>query len=350
MELVVSVCFQPETNPQRFTPMQTCETHYTLHAQSAFVPTVRESTLQHVLDFYKRPAAMTSAGKYTSLLSRLPSNVATLVRIVQGLVLPEHAATLYGITLSDERQREVHIRPVERILDRLLSHDAQPLYISRRPECRFVGTSRHFVLLLLAMLRTKGIAARARCGFASFLDPGRYEDHWVCEYWDATQARWIRVDAQIDAVQQNVFNIDADLLDVPLHRFMSGGEAWTLCQTRETDPSNFGISELNLSGLWLIAGNVVRDVAALNKIEMLPWDQWGTMPTSDKPLHEGQRQLFNELAELSHACDASFEELRELYEANHRVRAPKVVFNAIRKRTEAVEEFIKPVFWDDPLA
>jgi hypothetical protein len=334
--------------------MQPCETPYTLRAQniarpqSVYIPAARDTTL-HILEFYKRAAAMSSAGKYAAMLSRLPNNVVALVRIVQGLLLPEHAAALYGVTLSEERKREAHVRPVERMLDRLLSHDAQTLSISRRPEHRFVGTSRHFVLLLIAMLRAKGIPARARCGFASFLDPNRFEDHWVCEYWDAAQARWVRVDAQTDAIQQNIFNIDSDLLDVPLHRFVTGGEAWTLCRTGEAHPSQFGISEFNLSGLWLIAGNVVRDVAALNKIEMLPWDQWGAMPASDKPLHEGQLQLFNELAELTHASDALFDELRELYEADHRVRAPAVVFNSIRRRTEAVEEFIRPVFWDDPL-
>jgi hypothetical protein len=292
--------------------MQPCEIPYTLrpqnmmlHPQNVFVSAACDTKLQ-ITEFYKRAATMTSAGKYAAMLSRLPNNVAALVRIVHGLLLPEHAAALYGVTLSDERQREAHVRPVERMLDRLLSHDAQPLSISRRPEHRFVGTSRHFVLLLLAMLRAKGIPARARCGFASFLDPGRFEDHWVCEYWDAAQTRWVRVDVQTDAVQQNIFGIDSDLLDVPLHRFVTGGEAWTLCRTGEAHPSQFGISELSLSGLWLIAGNVVRDVAALNK-------------------------------------------LRELYEADHRVRAPAVVFNSIRKRTEAVEEFIKPVFWDDPL-
>jgi hypothetical protein len=35
---------------------------------------------------------------------------------------------------------------------------------------------------------------------------------------------------------------------------------------------NFGPGE--------ISGNTVRDLAALNKVEMLPWDEWGQMPAA----------------------------------------------------------------------
>jgi hypothetical protein len=31
-----------------------------------------------------------------------------------------------------------------------------------------------------------------------------------------------------------------------------------------------------------VRGNAIRDLAALNKIEMLPWDEWGRMEASYK--------------------------------------------------------------------
>jgi hypothetical protein len=37
--------------------------------------------------------------------------------------------------------------------------------------------------MLRAILRSKAIAARLRCGFADYLTDG-WEDHWVCQYWD----------------------------------------------------------------------------------------------------------------------------------------------------------------------
>jgi hypothetical protein len=30
-------------------------------------------------------------------------------------------------------------------------------------------------------------------------------------------------------------------------------------------------------GQWFIEGNIARDLAALNKVEMLPWDGWGNL-------------------------------------------------------------------------
>ena len=46
-----------------------------------------------ILDFYSGRGAMRSTGKYTTLLERLPNNVATLVRTVQGLTFHEYVAS-----------------------------------------------------------------------------------------------------------------------------------------------------------------------------------------------------------------------------------------------------------------
>src|SRR6516165_7569409 len=31
---------------------------------------------------------------------------------------------------------------------------------------------------------------------------GSFEDHWVCEYWNGAEERWVLVDAQLDELQQ----------------------------------------------------------------------------------------------------------------------------------------------------
>ena len=52
------------------------------------------------------------------------------------------------------------------------------------------------------MLRHRRIPARLRCGFAAYFDRGRWEDHWICEYWRPAEGRWCRVDAQLDEISQ----------------------------------------------------------------------------------------------------------------------------------------------------
>src|SRR5713101_6502243 len=78
-----------------------------------------------MLDFYRRPAAMTSGGTHVRMLDAVPRDLAGMARVVQGLLLHEHWAPAYGVTLSDERRRESHIRPASLMLDRLLADGGQ---------------------------------------------------------------------------------------------------------------------------------------------------------------------------------------------------------------------------------
>ena len=114
--------------------------------------------------------------------------MAGLAGTVQGLLLHEFFASAYGVTIPDDRRAESHIRPVEGILQRIIELDSHPSSNARSPEKRVVGICRHFALLLTSMLRAAGIPARARCGFGNYFNPGYYEDHWVCEYWNSGAA------------------------------------------------------------------------------------------------------------------------------------------------------------------
>jgi hypothetical protein len=286
------------------------------------------------LEFHGQPAAMTSAGRHAPLLAALPRGVPGLARAAQGLLLHEHWASRCGVALSDERRSESHLRPVARMLDRLLARDGRPLSAARSPGERLVGVCRHFSIFVVAALRARGLAARARCGFGSYFEPGRFVDHWVAEYWSGSEGRWVRIDAQIDDVQRAALPIDFDVLDVPPDRFVVAGAAWEQCREGAVDPERFGI--FDLQGLWFVAGNLVRDFAALNRVEMLPWDVWGAMPGPGEPLGRERIALFDRVAELTRAPDARFEELRELYEKDDRLRVPAIVRNALLGREEAI--------------
>jgi hypothetical protein len=91
-----------------------------------------------------------------------------------------------------------------------------------------------------------------------------------------------------------------------------------------------------MRGLWFIAGNLMRDVAALNNREMLPWDVWGAMIRPDEPLQNDQLALFDRLAAVTRAPDTTFAELRALYEDNERLRVPAAVFNSRLSHPETI--------------
>ncbi len=237
---------------------------------------------QHQQEYYATHGVITDPEEVAQWLAPLPGDVAALCEIVQGLVIHVHWAERYGLSLSKERRQEPNLRRVSRQLRRIIELDDRPLTETRPKEQRLVGTCRDYSTLMAAILRYQGVPARARCGFGAYFTPGRFEDHWVFEYWDGEEGRWRMAGAQIDAFQQDALGLSFDTLDMPSGRFLPAGEAWRRCRRGEADPDLFGIFDMH--GLWFITGNLVRDVLALNKTELLPWDGdgWGMMPAFEQ--------------------------------------------------------------------
>ena len=149
----------------------------------ALRPGYARRTPQYVLDYYVHQSRFSTPGRHTALLDDLPADPAGVARTIQGLLMYEHVAEpFYGCLLPEARRAESHIRPVERIIDALLALDERPFDVSRPPEWRLVGICRHYMLLAIAIFRHHGVPARGRGGFGAYFNPGKFEDHWVCEY------------------------------------------------------------------------------------------------------------------------------------------------------------------------
>ncbi|CAN5376983.1 transglutaminase-like domain-containing protein [soil metagenome] len=281
------------------------------------------------LAFYRTPIGPSDPGSRAALFDDLPHGPDELAGVVQGLLMHQHVASTYPVTLSGAQIEQAHVRSVEEMLAEIVAHDARPLPAVRPARERQVGVCRHFTLLHVAMLRRQGVPARARCGFAAYFSTEKYVDHWVTEYWNEKRGAWVLFDAQLDAHQRALFRTSFDPVDVPRDQFLVAGNCWQMCRAGKAKPMDFGI--LDLFGWWMIAGNVVRDIAALNNREMLPWDCWGPMPRPDE---EPDFALFDRLAALSHAPDAHFDELRDVYATT--LSVPPQVMNAVRNRIEAV--------------
>jgi hypothetical protein len=272
------------------------------------------------VSYYRSPGPMTDPGDWAGHLEGMPGTVSGLVSVVQGLLVHIYWAERQGLVLPDERKSEVQMRDVATKLARICQLDSQPLTEPRPLEKRLVGNCRDFSVLLCAFLRHHGVPARARCGFGTYFLPGRYEDHWVVEYWETSTRRWVMVDAQLDAFQREALGIQFDSLDMPPGRFVSGGQAWQMCRAGEVDPELFGIFDMH--GLWFVRGNLLRDFLALNKVEILPWDGgWGVLAEE-----EPDRDLTDQVAALTLAGDRAFADLRATYEADNRFHPPAHFF------------------------
>lgn len=276
--------------------------------------------LETILSYYLQQGVMSDPGSYAEMFRTLPTDVAGLAQSLQGLMVHVFWAESYGLALSDERKAEVQIRPVHRKMQRLLEIDGRPLTEARPPELRLVGNCRDFSLMMAAMLRTQGIPARARCGFGTYFIPGHYEDHWMTEYWSAAEGRWVQVDSQLDALQQKALKLPFDPLDMPHGQFVLAGEAWQMCRRGEANPDDFGIFEWK--GWDFIKGNLLRDLLSLNKVEVLPWDDWGLTQTAVAEFDEAQMERMDRMAALTLAGNAAFEEVRAVYEGGADLHIP----------------------------
>jgi hypothetical protein len=289
-----------------------------------------------ILKFYAEPSALTSPGRHARAFDALPNDPTALARIVQGLVLHKYMAHAYGAEVTPARDDEAHTRRVESMLEQIFAHDDRPLPALRAPGKRLFGVCGHFTSLLVAMMRAKGIPARERAGFGAYFNPPYFEEHVVCEYWRADEERWVLLDTQFDETWHAQVKIEHDAFDVPRDRFLTAGDAWNLCRSEKADPNLFGIFQGNKRGLWFVAAELIRDVAALNKMEVLVWDVWGAMPKPDTRFDAKLLKYFDELAAVTRDPDASFDDLMTLYRYDQGVQVPPVVFNVITNRPEAV--------------
>jgi len=212
-------------------------------------------TNAEILDFYTQQSKHSSPGHHALLFRNLPEDVGELCRIVQGLFIYDVTAEpFYGFKPPQSRHNEIHAQTVAEMLARIRELDSAPLTHARPPEKRMLARCDGFVLMLIAMLRAKGVPARARCGFGAYFDPPKFEDHWTCEWWSAVEKRWRIADPQFDPVWRQQLNIRHDITDVPRTAFLAAADAWSSCRSGQADPDQFGISFVKLKGLWYIAG------------------------------------------------------------------------------------------------
>jgi hypothetical protein len=80
-----------------------------------------------------------------------------------------------------------------------------------------------------------------------------------------------------------------------------------------------------VGGLPNIRGNLVRDIAFLNKVEILGWDFWGLVEGDDSDLNQDDLALLDLAATQSLASNKNFHLLRSLYLREMRLRVPPIV-------------------------
>ncbi len=302
-------------------------------------------------EYYALPDSLTDLSDFKDFTTWLSADPRVIFQVAQGLIVHDMWIERYGIHLKPEHKRTKCTPSASEIITQAakLREVSISLALPRSPEERVVACCREFTVLATALFRAKGIPARARCGFATYLaKPGLYEDHWVCEYWNGNT--WIAIDPQIDPFQQSVLqnyaNTETDIepeykqmllsldpLNVSNKHFINAGIAWNMMRDDEVSSSRFGIGAdpkefglKSLYGAWFVRGQLLRDFASLNKVEAVPylvrlefgekWDAWRLVSARDDELSEKDWELLDTLAELCTNPDERLGDLQELFRRN----------------------------------
>ncbi|MGI5456894.1 transglutaminase-like domain-containing protein [Streptomyces sp. CA-249302] len=282
------------------------------------------------LDFYASHSTFSDPGELGSRYADLPPDPARLARVSRDLLIHRVEGPLFDHTHPTDRlHNDAETRYVDDILRILVDRDAAPLGRRREVGDRFVGTCRDFALLHCSFLRHTGIPARIRSGFADYFGTtGFHYDHVVTEYWDGERG-WLLADPQLadPAITAN-WPADFDPMDVPRHRFLVAGEAWRAIREGRADQRTFGLHPPEEGPFWgerFVAGNIRLDLAMLNKVETLLWDEWGLDEGNPgTPLPEAVRELYDRAA-LVAGDDVPFDAARKLFAEDDTLRTPSTV-------------------------
>lgn len=227
---------------------------------------------------YLCQSPFTSPGSRRALFDPLPWDAHGLSKVVQGLVVHYRDKRLVSARIPKRRFREVNLRYVDRMLERLMELDSRSLTQPRPIDRRLVGCCRDFATLFTSMARHKGIPSRVRVGFANYFASAssRYWiDHTIAERWEGPRSGWRLVDPEQTPALARENNPDFDPTEVPWGRFVTGGHAWTMCREEGIDADRFCVEPGGQPrGLWFVRGRLLLDLAALNREELLLWDSW----------------------------------------------------------------------------
>lgn len=277
---------------------------------------------------YASQSPFTDPGEFAGRLDVVPGDLRSLYRAARELVFHYRGGGDFAENnIAENRISEIDTRYAERMLERLVElHDA-PLTGERLPHQRLVGCCRDFTVLFLALARHKGLPARARVGFATYFAAGWNVDHELAEVWDTEERRWRLIDPElheghVDPTDGAVVNP----LDVDRERFIAAPQAWLACRAGRADPERFVVApelEIPMTRSWpYLVHNLIHDLAALNKQEMVLWDFWGL--AESEHLSAEQLDLLDTVARIMVGGEVAVNDLRDLY-AREEFRVPSVV-------------------------
>ncbi|MGB2787209.1 MAG: transglutaminase domain-containing protein [Candidatus Saccharimonadaceae bacterium] len=273
---------------------------------------------EHYLAF----SAFTNPGLYRDHLVALPDDIRELGLLVRQNFV--HRTTLaWGNTKSNADMRfgdmtqmpwwrqpeDDNLTTAAAMLAELYRRDERGFVSDRHVKDKLVLTCRYDSILVASILKSKGIPARVRSGFAPYFEPKQSDDHWINQYWSDTEGRWITID--VDGSISYIGELDP--YDMTDGQFDWSASAWLDVRSGTTDPEYYW-NAADLRGLMPIAWELFYDFHCLMNNEIVYYHQpkivcYDTFPT----LNEEQLAKIDGLARLMLEPDENFDQLLDTW-------------------------------------
>jgi hypothetical protein len=288
-----------------------------------------------ILNHYLQFGVYTNPGCYKQdLIDNLPNDIRKIGLLVRKQCI--HRVTLRNGNIGTNkdlrygdmqkvpwyRQPEDDIFPTaSAMLAELYRRDERGFVLDRKEEDRLVVTCRFVSILMASILKSKGIPARARSGFAPYFNlfGNKTADHWINQYWDDKEKRWITID--VDASLEDY--IQFDRYDIPEGKFDFSAEAWLKVREGKVDGKHFWNAG-GFDGLVVIAWELFYDFHCLMNSEIIYLHHPEiAMLNNFKNIKEPELKKIDKLAKLMMRLDDNFEELQKIWSESREFRLLK---------------------------
>jgi formylglycine-generating enzyme required for sulfatase activity len=268
------------------------------------------------LNFYRQYSSFTDPGEYKYLYKNLPDSLPELCSLVRSqFIHPYEELPKYREQIPKERWDEMLKYPtVKSILKGLVSYDSRGLVKDRKPENQLVLACRENAILLASILKYRGIPARVRGGYATYLIPDFHTNHAICEVWNENDRRWMLVDPS------------TGMIDFSRDKFDFGNDAWLKMQKKEIDPNLFGMPGQHPGALSIIA-IVCTDLAFILGTEYTIYQYAPILDyafQNNSQLTSKHIETLNTISELMKSLDAdNLSKLQDIYNNTPEIQITK---------------------------
>ncbi len=194
---------------------------------------------EEIYQRYLETSIYTDVGIYRDFILSLPNDIPAIGMLVCDQIThpsmyftepsPYLEDTYYGKFTSYPKHRfknedELYITAISMIAG-ILRLDKTGFTKNRDVTKRITVSCRQASVLFSAILKAKGIPCRSRAGFMDFGDTGdSYMEHWVNEYWNFNENRWVLAD--VDGYYEYEYRFGYSQFDLPRRKFVTASEAW----------------------------------------------------------------------------------------------------------------------------